>query len=85
MQHGVHRARDAAPAAADFPAAAGLYGLNHTTKIGIPALMANVPKPSDEAELAATAIGQASVVFSPLGMATVARRSPAVGRGCRGS
>jgi cell division protein FtsI/penicillin-binding protein 2 len=59
-------------AAADFPAAAGLYGLNHTTKIGIPALMASVPKPSDEADLAATAIGQASVVFSPLGMATVA-------------
>ena len=34
--------------------------------------MANVPKPSDEADLAATSIGQASVVFSPLGMATVA-------------
>ena len=58
--------------ASDFTAAAGLYGLNHTTKIGIPALMASVPKPSDEADLAATAIGQASVVFSPLGMATVA-------------
>jgi len=56
----------------DFTAAAGLYGLNHTTKIGIPALMASVPKPSDRADLAATAIGQASVVFSPLGMATVA-------------
>jgi cell division protein FtsI/penicillin-binding protein 2 len=56
----------------DFTAAAGLYGLNHTTKIGIPALMASVPKPSDGADLAATAIGQASVVFSPLGMATVA-------------
>jgi cell division protein FtsI/penicillin-binding protein 2 len=59
-------------AAADFPATAGLYGLNHTTKIGIPALMASVPKPSDEADLAATSIGQASVIFSPLGMATVA-------------
>ena len=58
--------------ASDFPATAGLYGLNHTTKIGIPALMASVPKPSDEADLAATSIGQASVVFSPLGMATVA-------------
>jgi cell division protein FtsI/penicillin-binding protein 2 len=56
----------------DFPAAAGLYGLNHTTKIGIPALMASVPKPSDQADLAASAIGQASIVFSPLGMATVA-------------
>ena len=56
----------------DFPAAAGLYGLNHTTKIGIPALMASVPKPSDQADLAATSIGQGSVVFSPLGMATVA-------------
>ena len=56
----------------DFTAAAGLYGLNHMTKIGIPALMASVPKPSDGADLAATAIGQASVVFSPLGMATVA-------------
>jgi cell division protein FtsI/penicillin-binding protein 2 len=58
--------------ASDFPATAGLYGLNHTTKIGVPALMASVPKPSDEADLAATSIGQASVVFSPLGMATVA-------------
>ena len=58
--------------AADFPATAGLYGLNHTTRIGIPALMAVVPKPSDEADLAATSIGQAQVVFSPLGMATVA-------------
>jgi cell division protein FtsI/penicillin-binding protein 2 len=55
----------------DFPATAGLYGLNHTTRIGIPALMADVPEPSDEADLAATSIGQASVVFSPLGMATV--------------
>ena len=55
-----------------------MYGLNHTTKIGIPALMANVPKPSDEADLAATSIGQASVLFSPLGMATVAS---AIGRG----
>jgi cell division protein FtsI/penicillin-binding protein 2 len=58
--------------ASDFTAAAGLYGLNRTTEIGIPALMASVPKPSDEADLAATAIGQGSVVFSPLGMATVA-------------
>ncbi|HEX5195267.1 MAG TPA: penicillin-binding transpeptidase domain-containing protein [Solirubrobacteraceae bacterium] len=58
--------------AGDFPATAGLYGLNHTTKIGIPALMASVPKPSDQADLAASAIGQGSVVFSPLGMATVA-------------
>ena len=56
----------------DFPATAGLYGLNHTTRIGIPALMASVPKPADEADLAATSIGQAAVVFSPLGMATVA-------------
>jgi cell division protein FtsI/penicillin-binding protein 2 len=56
----------------DFPATAGLYGLNHMTKIGIPALMASVPKPADEADLAASAIGQGSIVFSPLGMATVA-------------
>ncbi len=45
--------------AAAFPATAALYGLNHRTQIGIPALMANVPKPSDEAELAASSIGQA--------------------------
>ena len=64
--------------AAAFPATAALYGLNHRTRIGIPALMANVPKPSDEAELAASSIGQAEIVFSPLGMATVAS---AVGAG----
>jgi cell division protein FtsI/penicillin-binding protein 2 len=58
--------------AGDFTSAAGLYGLSRTAQPGLPAFDANVPAPADQAALAATAIGQAGVVFSPLGMATVA-------------
>jgi cell division protein FtsI/penicillin-binding protein 2 len=57
---------------ADFPAAAALYGLDRTPRPGLPAFDAEIPAPGDQAALAATAIGQAGVVFSPLGMATVA-------------
>jgi cell division protein FtsI/penicillin-binding protein 2 len=58
--------------AADFTAAAKLYGLQRTTRIGVPASQASVPAPGGQTALAATAIGQAQVTFSPLGMASVA-------------
>jgi cell division protein FtsI/penicillin-binding protein 2 len=56
----------------DFVAAANLYGLGRFARPGLPAFDAYVPAPTSQAALAATAIGQANVVFSPLGMATVA-------------
>ena len=56
----------------DFVTAADLYGLGRFSRPGLPAFDAYVPKPASQSALAATAIGQASVVFSPLGMATVA-------------
>jgi len=58
--------------AADFPAVAGVYGLQRTPHMGLTAFDANVPAPKSQAELAASAIGQGRVTFSPLGMATVA-------------
>jgi cell division protein FtsI/penicillin-binding protein 2 len=58
--------------AADFTSAANLYGLGRTPHLGLSAFDANVPAPRNQAGLAATAIGQAEVTFSPLGMATVA-------------
>jgi cell division protein FtsI/penicillin-binding protein 2 len=57
---------------ADFPAVADLYGLGLTPHLGLTAFDANVPAPSGQADLAASAIGQGRVTFSPLGMATVA-------------
>lgn len=56
----------------DFPAVARLYGLQRTPRLGVPAFMDNIPKPTSQTELAAGAIGQGSVTFSALGMATVA-------------
>lgn len=58
--------------AGEFPAAARLYGLDQTAQPGLPAFLASVPAPRSRTELAATAIGQARVEFSPLGMAAVA-------------
>jgi cell division protein FtsI/penicillin-binding protein 2 len=58
--------------AADFPAVATLFGLGRTPHMGLTAFDANVPAPSGQADLAASAIGQGRVTFSPLGMATVA-------------
>ena len=58
--------------ASDFTAAAKLYGLQRTTHIGVPASQASVPAPGSQTALAATAMGQAQVTFSPLGMANVA-------------
>ena len=57
---------------ADYPAAARLYGLARTPLLGLPAFSANVPEPSSQNELAADAIGQGRLTFSPLGMAQVA-------------
>jgi cell division protein FtsI/penicillin-binding protein 2 len=56
----------------DFPAVATLFGLGRTPHMGIGAFDANIPAPSGQADLAASAIGQGRVTFSPLGMATVA-------------
>jgi cell division protein FtsI/penicillin-binding protein 2 len=58
--------------AADITAAARQYGLERTPEPGLPAFSADVPAPHGATALAATAIGQGGVVFSPLGMATVA-------------
>ena len=56
----------------DFPAAASMFGLNRKVHIGLVAFGGSVPQPSDEADLAATAIGQGRVLVSPLAMALVA-------------
>jgi cell division protein FtsI/penicillin-binding protein 2 len=56
----------------DYVAAAKLYGLQRTPEIGLPAFAANVIAPTGTTGLAADAIGQGNVTFSPLGMATVA-------------
>ncbi|MGO9974583.1 MAG: penicillin-binding transpeptidase domain-containing protein [Solirubrobacteraceae bacterium] len=58
--------------ASDFTAAARMYGLQRVPAPGLPAFLADVPPPTSQTALAGTAIGQAGVVFSPLGMATVA-------------
>jgi cell division protein FtsI/penicillin-binding protein 2 len=58
--------------AADFTRTAGLYRIGTTPRLGLPAYGGSVPAPTDEADLAATAIGQAQVLVSPLDMAMVA-------------
>jgi Penicillin binding protein transpeptidase domain/Penicillin-binding Protein dimerisation domain/NTF2-like N-terminal transpeptidase domain len=58
--------------ATDFTAVARLYGLQRTPQLGLPAFAANVPAPASPTELAADAMGQGRLTFSPLGMATVA-------------
>ncbi|MFZ1993644.1 MAG: penicillin-binding transpeptidase domain-containing protein [Solirubrobacteraceae bacterium] len=58
--------------AGDFPAVGNLFGLGRTPQLGLSAFDANVPAPQGQADLAASAIGQGRVTFSPLGMATVA-------------
>jgi cell division protein FtsI/penicillin-binding protein 2 len=57
---------------ADFPAAAGVYGLNGSPHLGLSAYYANVLAPKSQTEQAGDTIGQGNVTFSPLGMATVA-------------
>jgi len=58
--------------ATDFTRTAALYRIGTTPQLGLPAYAGSVPAPTDEADLAATAIGQAQVLVSPLDMAMVA-------------
>ena len=58
--------------AADFTRTAALYRIGTTPELGLAAYGGSVPAPADEADLAATAIGQAQVLVSPLDMAMVA-------------
>lgn len=63
---------------ASFPAVASSFDLGVPFRMGVPAFPGRVPPPADGAALAASAIGQGSVVVSPLAMAMVAA---AVGSG----
>ena len=58
--------------APDFPAAATMFGLGRSLHLGLISFDGSVPQPSDEADLAATSIGQGRVLMSPLSMAMVA-------------
>ena len=58
--------------APDFPAVATMFGLGRSLHLGLVSFDGSVPKPSDEADLAATSIGQGRVLMSPLAMAAVA-------------
>jgi cell division protein FtsI/penicillin-binding protein 2 len=58
---------------ADYVKVANEYGLVRSAHIGLNGVFsANIPKPAGQTELAADAIGQGRVTFSPLGMAQVA-------------
>jgi cell division protein FtsI/penicillin-binding protein 2 len=58
--------------ASDFPSTAAMFGLGKNVQIGLTAFGGSVPEPTDEADLAATSIGQGRVLLSPLNMAMVA-------------
>lgn len=58
--------------AAEFPATAAQYRIGTTPQLGLPAFGGSVPEPANEADLAATTIGQGRVLMSPLAMAMVA-------------
>ncbi len=58
--------------AADLPLAARMFRLGVAPQLGLPAYAGSVPQPTDEADLAATSIGQGAVLVSPLDMAMVA-------------
>jgi cell division protein FtsI/penicillin-binding protein 2 len=58
--------------ASDLAAALRLYGLDRTAQPGLPTFSAAVASTRTPTALASAAIGEAGVVFSPLGMATVA-------------
>jgi len=58
--------------APDFPAAARMFRLGIAPKMGLAAYSGSVPAPADQADLAATSIGQGRVLVSPLDMAMVA-------------
>lgn len=52
--------------------AAGSFGFNAKWSLGVDAAGGSYPKPSDQADLAASAIGQGRVLASPVQMASVA-------------
>jgi cell division protein FtsI/penicillin-binding protein 2 len=56
----------------DLPATAAIFGLQRTPKIGVPAFAANIIEPQSRTAMAAAAIGQDTLTFTPLGMAMVA-------------
>ena len=58
--------------ASDYPAVASTYRLGKAIAMGTPAFTGSVPQPKDQADLAATAIGQGRVLLSPLNLAMVA-------------
>ena len=58
--------------APDFPSVAAAYRLGKTIQMGTPAFAGSVPLPTDQADLAATSIGQGKVLLSPLNLAMVA-------------
>jgi len=55
-----------------YATAAARYGIGATYKLGLTAFSGKVPTPTSTSDAAATAIGQAQVVVSPLALATVA-------------
>ncbi|HEY5250837.1 MAG TPA: penicillin-binding transpeptidase domain-containing protein [Acidimicrobiales bacterium] len=55
-----------------FTTTAAQFGIGATIQMGVPAFGGKVPTPTSDAERAATAIGQAGVLVSPLAMAGVA-------------
>lgn len=55
-----------------FPTTAAQFGIGATLHLGLSAFGGNVPTPDSDAQRAATAIGQADVLVSPLAMATAA-------------
>ena len=57
---------------ASYPTAAAQFGIGSTINMGLSAFGGRVPVPTSTSDAAATAIGQAQVVVSPLAMANVA-------------
>jgi cell division protein FtsI/penicillin-binding protein 2 len=55
-----------------FPTAAAQFGIGAALHLGLNAFGGNVPTPDSDAQRAATSIGQADVLVSPLAMATAA-------------
>jgi len=55
-----------------FPSTAAQFGIGATLHIGLSAFGGAVPTPDSDAQRAATSIGQADVLVSPLAMATAA-------------
>jgi cell division protein FtsI/penicillin-binding protein 2 len=58
--------------ASSYAPTASQFGVGATVKMGLAAFGGKVPTPTSTSDAAATAIGQAQVVVSPLAMATVA-------------